>query len=257
MASTDGIPPTYHSLMAHHKYGYALYHPECSLVVKPGVCGYIDGEGGWHIMVDILAIDSTPASSTSENTESQDSNLTGSNKRQYTSLDETNILKREKKSLCGPILAETVELASSAIGAGTTLPPGIPAEASAVAEFTLNADLGAVLLTKGLVTKNSLNGLDPFREWAKANFGKLLAEFPVIRTYGFYIVTSTLKAKEVFIKSWQNKGHQLNVGFSGSVESIAQISASTQIYGASRADGWIMPICEGSSFPRNLFSRFS
>ncbi|KAI0444183.1 hypothetical protein F4803DRAFT_512294 [Xylaria telfairii] len=256
MASADGNPQIYNSLMTYHRYGYALYHPEASLVLKPGVCGYIDGDGEWHTMVDILAINNDPPEDAGGAAGSpQDAGrvagspqdtagVTGSQNPQYVALNKTSIL-REKKSLCGPIITETVESTSFGIGAETTLPPGIPAEASAIAEFTLNSDFGALLLCKGLVTKNSFNGLDPFREWAKANFGKLLAEFPIIRTYGFYVVTSTWKAKEVFIKSWRKKGHKLSVGFSGGVESVAQISASTQIYGASRANGWNIPVWEG------------
>lgn len=243
----EGTPQLYNTLMAHYRYGYALYHPESSLFLRPGICGYIDGEGQWHTMVDILAIVDDIPEGTTGTTGSQDPEIT-SKKPQYTALDKTETFEREKPILRGPFFTDTVKSVNRKADASTTLPPGIPAEASAIAEFTLNSDFGALLICKGTVTKNFFNGLDPFRNWAKANFGKLLEKFPIIRTYGFYVVTSTWKAKQVFVKSWQDKGHELNVGFSGGVNSIAEISASTEIYGASREFGWNIPIWNGPSY---------
>jgi hypothetical protein len=37
---------TYRSAMQTHPYGYALYEPQSSTIVKPGACGYIDSENG-------------------------------------------------------------------------------------------------------------------------------------------------------------------------------------------------------------------
>jgi hypothetical protein len=36
----------YRESLSKHPYGYALYEPQSSKVIKPGVCGYIDQEDG-------------------------------------------------------------------------------------------------------------------------------------------------------------------------------------------------------------------
>lgn len=229
MGGDDGLPQQYNELMATHRFGYAFYDPESSLVVQPGVCGYIDGTGSWHSIVNVASNAATQ-------------------KRGYGNIDRDHLfMPPASKRLWGPMLTETVSSSTSSIKAETPLPPGIPAQASAMAEFTLNSQFGAVLLCKGEVTKRWYDHADPFREWAKANAGKLLASFPSIREHGFYVITSTFAAKEVLINGWKNKSHKLHLGFSGGVEEVASISASTEIYGASRASGWVHTICQGMS----------
>ena len=43
---TTMLSNTYRSSMRSHPYGYALYEPQSSTIVKPGACGYIDPENG-------------------------------------------------------------------------------------------------------------------------------------------------------------------------------------------------------------------
>ena len=38
-------------MMQEHPYGYALYQPESSLIVKPGALGYISKDGRWTPLV--------------------------------------------------------------------------------------------------------------------------------------------------------------------------------------------------------------
>lgn len=142
------------------------------------------------------------------------------------------------------------------VDASTTLPPGILAEASAIAKFTLNSDFGTLMICKGTITNNFFNAWTPSEIGPKENFGKLLAKFPIIRTYAFYVVTSTWKAKQFFVKSWQDKRHKLNVGFSDGVESIAEISASTEIYRAGHRSGWNISIWKSQSYFCTFSSQF-
>lgn len=229
MAGDDGLPQQYNASMAYHRLGYAFYEPESSFDVKPGSCGYIDGSGSWNHIVDVVSTAATE-------------------KAGYSKINRANLIKRPVSTrLWGPKSTETVTSTSSNIEARTSVPAGIPAEASALVEFTLNSEFGAVLLCKGNVTKRGYYHTDPFRDWARANMAKLLETFPVIRKYGFYVATTTFTAKEVLINGWKNQSHKLALGFGGNFESVGQISASTQIYGADSASGWVQPVCKGIS----------
>lgn len=42
---------TYRESMRNHPYGYALYEPESSNILKPGVCGYLTDNGQWTPLV--------------------------------------------------------------------------------------------------------------------------------------------------------------------------------------------------------------
>jgi len=42
---------TYRHLMANHPYGYALYEPESSAILKPGVLGYLTEDGKWAPLI--------------------------------------------------------------------------------------------------------------------------------------------------------------------------------------------------------------
>ncbi|KLU90665.1 hypothetical protein MAPG_10517 [Magnaporthiopsis poae ATCC 64411] len=226
MGGDDGLPQQYNSLMAYYNRGYAFFDPESSLIVKPGVCGYIDGSGSWHTLVNAASDAATKKANLGQ-------------------IDRTNYYKPGPSTrIWGAMHTETVEMATVGVEAGAPLPAGIPAVASALAEFTLNSDIGAVLLIKGDVTKRTVETPDLFRTWARDNAEKLLVMSPSIREYGFYVVTSTYTAKDVYIKAWKNKSHKLNLGFSGGVDSVAEINANTEIYGASSASGWNHPVCK-------------
>src|ERR1700742_5122289 len=49
----DALHLRYASVMRWRKYGYALYEPASARIVKPGVCGYFDGNGSWNPIADL------------------------------------------------------------------------------------------------------------------------------------------------------------------------------------------------------------
>jgi hypothetical protein len=42
---------TYRESMRKHPYGYALYEPESSNILTPGVCGYLTEDGQWTPLI--------------------------------------------------------------------------------------------------------------------------------------------------------------------------------------------------------------
>ena len=42
--------------MLKHGYGYALYEPQSSVVLKPGICGYLDESGRFIETIDITDV---------------------------------------------------------------------------------------------------------------------------------------------------------------------------------------------------------
>jgi hypothetical protein len=192
MSSKDGLPQQYNASMAYYKLGYAFHDPESSLEVKPGACGYILENGSFHPIVNI-------------------GNAKATNKAGYTAIDRTNLIKiRPDKRCWGPKFTETVNHTHTGITAGATpLPSSIPLEATGMVEFSLNSDFGAVLLCDGEVSRQGYDHAEPFRQWVRANAGKLLVTFPKkIRTHGFYVVLTTYTTQEALMKSWHSRSHK-------------------------------------------------
>ena len=43
----------YAQQMQNHSEGYAIYHPETTSTLRPGVCGYFNNHGDWTPIVDL------------------------------------------------------------------------------------------------------------------------------------------------------------------------------------------------------------
>jgi hypothetical protein len=52
MSPTENLPQIYARLMKTLGSGYGFYEPENAKTLKPGVCGFINGNGQWQIIVD-------------------------------------------------------------------------------------------------------------------------------------------------------------------------------------------------------------
>lgn len=214
-------PEDYDSGMAHQGLGHAFFRPESSMRVKIGMCGYIDGSGTWHTIVDC-------------------SNNTANENSGYSSIDMDQLFEvKPSKQLWGPQCTETVTRSVFKVDTGTTFPTGIPAHAASSLEFTLNAEFGAVLLCKGYVTKQSYDLLDPFRDWARANAEQILKNVSDVRRHGFYVIGSTFSAPEAIVNAWRGRSQKKTLGFSCGVDEIGQLGTHIDIYGANDADGWV------------------
>ncbi|KAL7958636.1 hypothetical protein V8C34DRAFT_282354 [Trichoderma compactum] len=229
MGGDDGLPQLYNRLMADYRKGYAFYDPESSRDIKPGMCGYIDGTGSWHGIVDV--------------TNSAATDKGGFSRIQRKHLGKLKCTKRR----WGPMYTDTVNTAAVGLEAGATrLPAGIPVEASALVEFSLKSDFGAVLLCRDDVSKHYYMHLEPFRNWVKENSEQLLSDFPTdLKKYGFYVVLNTFTATDVLINGWRNEAHKITLGYKGQVAELADLAMNTDFYGAHSASGWVQAICEG------------
>ncbi|RDW58853.1 hypothetical protein BP6252_13329 [Coleophoma cylindrospora] len=222
-----GQPQKYNDSMGYYRLGHAFLTPQSTTVVKLGCCGYIDDSGYWCPMVDIVNKAATTAGG-------------------YDVMDKSTLLKLPPSPVTwGPKMTETVKESRSSLTADAPV-PGIPVEASLKLEFSLHADFGAVLLCKGEVTRRAYAHADPFRAWAQANAARLLTKYPAIRQHGFYVVTNTHASKDVLVNSWENGSHMVTLGFGGGVDQSANISSSTEIYGATSAAGWVKPVCKAN-----------
>jgi hypothetical protein len=45
--AASSLNTVYANAMKHHPYGYAMYEPESSSILKPGACGYLTASGVW------------------------------------------------------------------------------------------------------------------------------------------------------------------------------------------------------------------
>lgn len=54
----------------------------------------------------------------------------------------------------------------------------------ALLNFSSQEESGAVLLTKGHVTRESVNFRQPYKQWCRANSARILGEWPDVRERG-------------------------------------------------------------------------
>lgn len=55
MGRHNDLSQVYAENMIHHPYGYALYKPVSSSILKPGSCGYFDAQGAWNPIADLTS----------------------------------------------------------------------------------------------------------------------------------------------------------------------------------------------------------
>jgi hypothetical protein len=53
MGKDSDLDKVYAKNMQHHPYGYALYKPMSSTILKPGSCGYFDSLGAWNPIANL------------------------------------------------------------------------------------------------------------------------------------------------------------------------------------------------------------
>jgi hypothetical protein len=55
MGRDDNLSQVYAENMMLHPYGYALYKPVSSSILRPGSCGYFDAQGAWNPIADLTS----------------------------------------------------------------------------------------------------------------------------------------------------------------------------------------------------------
>jgi hypothetical protein len=207
-------------------HGHAFLDPASDSEARPGICGFIDENGQWQKLVDLTD---------AEELESL----------QLGPFITTVSEKRPKLDKWGPLETDTV--ARVALTGDAAVAAGMPANVGAVAKYELQGEFGAVLVCHDLVQLRKYPLKDPFRRWARSNAKLLLQKFPdVKKNGGFYVMTSTLSARDIRITCWSGRGQFVMIGASANVDHAAKLSASTEFYLGQAVSEWHEPQVEVS-----------
>ncbi|KAK0671983.1 hypothetical protein QBC41DRAFT_384058 [Cercophora samala] len=207
-------------------FGHALLNPASDMDAYPGVCGFIDDSGDWQRIVDVTKPDELKAYGLSP----------------YIGRTWE---KRRETSKWGPRITETVSRVALSTSAATQA--NIPATFSCAYKYELKGEFGAILLCNDPVEKRSFALKDPFSAWANKNAKDLLRKFPDIKkSGGFYVITSTIAARDIRITTWNTKGTSVVIGASAQIDNVTKIDASTEFYVGEAATEWHEPqVVEG------------
>lgn len=210
--------------------GHGLFHPPSDIndQAKPGVCGYIDDSGIWQAIIDL--------------TDESALNAAGLSKPGFA------LLKPPSTEIWGPRYTDTVK--GDTISGEAALAAGIPAEFSTALSYSAQSDFAAVLLCSDPVRLAMYPHKAPFRKWAKDNAKKLLQMCGDVATHGFYVMTSTWSAQDVWINAWTNKDNSVTIGVKGSVPQVGAVGGSVQYHRGGSAGGWHQPETVVSFLPR-------
>jgi hypothetical protein len=99
------------------------------------------------------------------------------------------------------------------LDASSAVSEGLPADTSIAIKYTTSGDFGAVLICADTVTIERTDYRDPFGVWLKENAAKLLSDYPVLKSRGVYVVTTTYSCSDVYINAWNNPQDEITVGF--------------------------------------------
>ncbi|KAK0744354.1 hypothetical protein B0T21DRAFT_380666 [Apiosordaria backusii] len=207
-------------------FGHALLNPASDRDAYPGACGFINDGGDWEKIVDVTKPHELKAHG-----------LGPLNGRTWE--------KRRETSKWGPRITETVSRVALSAAAATQA--NIPATFSATYKYEPKGEFGAILICNDPVEKRAFALKDPFSAWANKNAKDLLRKFPDIKkSDGFYVITSTIAAKDVRITTWNTKGTSVVIGASTEIDNAAKIDPSTEFYVGETATEWHEPqVVEG------------
>jgi hypothetical protein len=144
--------------------------------------------------------------------------------------------------------AETVDRKEAQLGGQATVPAagGVPVPITAKAHFTLKdaAQLGAVLFCTDPVVTDEFAEKEPFKEWVKQNGVKLLQKYGDIADRGFFIMTTTYSAADVWLQIWTEAERMVSIGTKAGVQDLVAFDASSDHAHARSMDGWFHPQVE-------------
>ena len=213
--------------MQQHPYGYALFRPALSKILKPGCCGYIDAQGKWNpILPDIQA-------------------PTASNFRASASLDPMD----PQTLIWGPkTSADVAHQNVDFSGSADLTAAGFPAEVKLVMEFSTTKDFGAILHCSESVRERGFYHRNPFLSWAKANAQAILNAYPDVRDHGVWVVMSTFETQKVDINTWSGSQKKVSMGFTAAIPAAGEIGPSGSFVKGNFASGWnydALDVCGG------------
>ncbi|KAJ6004630.1 hypothetical protein N7540_012999 [Penicillium herquei] len=218
----------YQQSMLKHPYGYALYEPESTKVLRPGYCGYLTKLGQWTPLVGI---------------DKQIINLGGSlslTRNGLTQFEQFHLAPSDERSW-GPKLSGQVSQKKIKLEAGVSalIPAGIPIDIGALYRYSNEGGFGAILMTESPVTKDLVYGTTTFRLWCKENSEEILRKWPDVRDHGLVIVTSIYRTRMAKLNAWADKGKEISVGFRAGVVGIGEVAPSSTWYTSHEESGWV------------------
>jgi hypothetical protein len=215
----------YASSMKYLGRGHAFLEMPCNRDAKPGILGYIDDNGRWQRLLDLR--------------DEKEMKRLG-----YTTLPSIS-LRPKARTTWGALKTETVNREDYQLGGEATVPAagGVPVPITAKAHFRLSgtAQLGAVLFCADPVVTEEFAVKEPFKEWVKQNGVKLLQEYGDIEKRGFYVMTTTYSAADVWLQIWTETERMVSIGTKAGVQDLVALNASSDHAHAQSMDGWLRP----------------
>ncbi|KFG77488.1 hypothetical protein MANI_025027 [Metarhizium anisopliae] len=198
--------------------GYALFHPASDVhdQAKPGVCGYIDDSGLWQSIIDL-----------NDKAALKQAGLAGPG---------VPVLKPAYFETWGPKYTDTVTESKAKAEAGVAA--GIPVDFSTLLEYRATEGFAAVLLCGDAVKLTMYPHKYPFRRWAKDNAQRILQMCGDVAKHGFYVMTTTWSAQDIYINAWANRANSVTIGVKGSVPQAGTVSGSVQYHRGGAVGGW-------------------
>lgn len=219
------LADTYAERMRVHPYGFALYHPASTRVMRPGCVGFLDSHGVWTPIAHLEDSDSL----TKHGLRFPKQSLT--------------VAKTERITGWDPKVSNGVTERSGGIdlGAGGAA-TGLPVDASLRLEYSSSSDVGAVLITSSPISRNGYYYQSPFKDWVKANARALLHGplAPDIKEHGLFVVTQTYTTEKAALTAWQGSQNKAYFGFGADAMGLGEISPHVQWYVGNSAAGWNM-----------------
>jgi hypothetical protein len=209
----------YRSTMMRHRYGYALYEPEMTSRLHPGMLGFLDEYRRWH---PLLKLDDPIAVKAA-----------GFDPIEAQMLSETDVITR------GPLTSNTVNDNEVVLAAGTdALSLGLPVGISGYMEYSTAMDFGAVLMCDDKVESYGYDLRMPFLSWLKRNSKALVQKWPDIKKYGVIATTRTYSASKVYIQAWTGADKKIVIGFDVEVPGVANAGPEVSWHRAHSSQGW-------------------
>jgi hypothetical protein len=118
-------------------------------------------------------------------------------------------------------------------------PAGIPRNVKVVLKYSTSEPFGAILLTNGVVFRDSVYHREPYKSWCKTNARQMILTWPDIRERGLWVVTETHSASQASINAWKDSKKEVLVGFSQGFIPVGESGPVSNWYTEPGDSGWI------------------
>lgn len=78
-----------------------------------------------------------------------------------------------------------------------------------------------------------------YKDWCKTNAQTIVSKWPDVIDHGLVIITSIHKTRRADLRSWQEKGKAIHIGFETSFIGLGEVAPSSEWYKEQSDDGWI------------------